>query len=360
MGNGPLLNTVVNLMAPENRSGTTIRGERYANNTARTTLTRCGSGGMNHDSIGPRGILTGTVLAPLMAGAAYAAAHNLPGEWLGSGAYLQSPLTLSFFSGLIIAFACRPVLLRIPWSRGVALILVLAILLGGGPAAGWCLAWLIDLLGLAPFPYILPRSILPNVLGALAIGGVMVVMFRPGGGDVDLASLRARLKQRTAGSWAMRLAAMAGLAVVLWLVAGWIEALWAGTHPRNFTPVITPNLWIQVTSGGFEPGGATMATVEAGGVAAIARGVSLLGLYALRALTLFLPLVPISLVLRGKWLQITAVFVLLLFIVGDFAPLIMDQPYPSTRWLLLRTATGAIQALLLGGAAARLIGQTPD
>lgn len=321
---------------------------------------------MNRNSTSPTGILTGTVLAPLLAGGAYAAAHSLPGEWLGGGAYLQSPLTLSFFSGLLITFACRPVLLRIPWSRGAALCLVLAILLGAGPAAGWSLAWLIDLLGLAPFPYILPRSILPNVLGALAAGGVMVVMFRAGGGNVDLASLRARLKQRSAGSWAMRLAAMAGLAVALWLVAGWMEALWAGTHPPNFTPVIAPNLWIQVTSGGFEPGGATAAaeatgaTGDAGAVAAIARGAALLGMYALRALALLLPLVPISLVLRGKWLEITMVYVLLLFIVGDFAPLIMDQPYPSTRWLLLRTATGAIQALLLGGAAARLIGQTRD
>ena len=90
---------------------------------------------------------------------------------------------------------------------------------------------------------------------------------------------------------------------------------------------------------------------------ALAESAALLVLHALRALALFLPLMPIALAVRGSWLQIAAVFSLLLFIVGDFAPLIMDQPYPSTRWLLARTALGAVEALLLGAAAARLIGR---
>lgn len=310
---------------------------------------------------GPRRILSGAFLAPILVGAAYALVRGIPGGGLGGEIYLQSPLSLSFFSGLIMAFACRPVLLRISWSRTVALCLALSILLGLGPVAGWSLARLIDLLGLATFPYIFPNSVLPDVLGALAAAMVMAVLFRPRGGEVDLASLRARLTRHRPAAWAGRLAALGALAVAMWLAAGWIEALWAGTHPPNFTPVITPNLWVQVTSGGFEPGASQAGgSAEPGAMAALARGAALLALYWLRALALFLPLLPIALVLRGSWLQITVVFVLLLFIVGDFAPLIMDQPFPSTRWLLLRVASGILQALLLGGAAARLLGQIRD
>ena len=98
---------------------------------------------------GPRRIISGAFLAPILVGAAYALVRGLPGGRLGEEIYLQSPLTLSFFSGLIMAYACRPVLLRIPWSRPVAICLALSILLGLGPVAGWCLARLIELLDLA-------------------------------------------------------------------------------------------------------------------------------------------------------------------------------------------------------------------
>ena len=313
---------------------------------------------MEDSPTGPKGILTGTLLAPILVGVAYALGRNLTGGWLDGSFYLQSPLTLSFFSGLIVAFACRPVLLRISWSRGMALGLGLALLLGQGPVADWCLARLIEVLGLGPFPYIFPRNVLPDVLAALAAAGMMAVVFRPRGGGLPLAGLKARLKLRGAGAWAGRLAALAVLAVGMWLVSGWLEALWSGTHPNSFTPVIAPNLWIQNTGGGFEPGAAVAnGTADPGALTALARGVALLALHALRALALFLPLMPIALAVRGSWLQISAVFSLLLFIVGDFAPLIMDQPYPSTRWLLARTALGVVEALLLGSVAARLIGR---
>lgn len=304
------------------------------------------------------GMFTGTVFAPILVGAAYALARNLPGGWLFEDLYLQSPLALSFFSGLIISFACRPVLQRMPWTRGTAMGLGLAVLLGAGPVADWCLARLIALVGIGPFPYILPRSILPDLLAAVAAAAMMALLFRPQGGEIGLASLRARVRVRPPAYWLLRLSLLSSVAVALWLITGWLDWLAAAPGPRAFTPLVSPNLWTQITGRGFEAGGFAAGGIgEDGAAALVAKGAALLALHGLRALALFLPLVPIALVLRGSWVQITIVFVLLLFIVGDFAPLIMDQPYPSTRWLLGRTALGAVRALVLAGVAARLIGR---
>ena len=187
---------------------------------------------------------------------------------------------------------------------------------------------------------------------------MMALLFRPHGGEIGLANLRARLRRWPPAFWLLRLSLLSSAAVALWLITGWLDSLAAGPNPRGFTPLVSPNLWIQITGRGFEVGGfAANGIGEDRAVTTVARGAALLALYGLRALALFLPLVPIALVLRGRWVQITVVFVLLLFIVGDFAPLIMDQPYPSTRWLLARTALAAVRALVLGGMAAWLIGQ---
>ena len=77
--------------------------------------------------------------------------------------------------------------------------------------------------------------------------------------------------------------------------------------------------------------------------------------YWLRGTLLFLPLVPIALVVRAKSAQMALVYSLLLFILGEFVPLMQDQPYFSTDWLILRTALGALRAAILGTAAALLI-----
>lgn len=307
-------------------------------------------------------LFSGTLIAPLLIGLAYAAGRTLPDGWFPEDLYLGSPLTLAFFSGLLIAFACRPVLLRVPWSRGTAIFVGAAILLGAGPAADWTLARLISAFGVGPFPYILPPGAWPDLLSALAAAVVMGLIFRPRGGSIDLADLRARLNIRTAAGWLWRLALLGALAVLMWLAIGWADTLQvglghAGRKPA-FTPLVAPNLWLQVTGQGFEAGSfsGNGAGPQSLGLL-LGKGAALLALYWLRALALVAPLVPIALVLRGRWRQVALVFVLLLFIVGDFAPLILDQPYPSTRWLLTRTAVGLLRAVLLGSAAAWLIGQ---
>ena len=77
----------------------------------------------------------------------------------------------------------------------------------------------------------------------------------------------------------------------------------------------------------------------------------------LRGLALFLPLLPVALALRARWFQHTTVFALLFFIVGDFAPLLSEQPFTSLPGLLAVNGLAAARALLLGGAGALLIGE---
>ena len=83
---------------------------------------------------------------------------------------------------------------------------------------------------------------------------------------------------------------------------------------------------------------------------------ALLVLLWLRAVLMVVPLLPIAMALRGSWAQLTVVFTVLLFVVGEFAPLMVDQPYPSLRWLLLRTALGLGRSVVLGALTAALYG----
>jgi hypothetical protein len=126
----------------------------------------------------PRRILTAYWLAPILVGLGYAAARTVAAGLAWPGLYAQSPFALAFFSGLLIAFAWRPVLLRVPWSRSVALALVAAVLLGTGPLGDWALARLVAAFHLAPFPYVLPRSVVPELAGLAAAAALLVLLFR--------------------------------------------------------------------------------------------------------------------------------------------------------------------------------------
>jgi hypothetical protein len=306
----------------------------------------------------PRRILTAYWLAPILVGLGYAAARTVAAGLAWPGLYAQSPFALAFFSGLLIAFAWRPVLLRVPWSRSVALALVAAVLLGTGPLGDWALARLVAAFHLAPFPYVLPRSVVPELAGLAAAAALLVLLFRPEADHVNWPSLRARLAMRTGAAWLGRFSLLGAWAVALWLLIGWGDGLLAGPGGRSFAPMVHLNPWAQLTGreigmGQFMGNGAGLP----GAGSEFLRGAALLALYWVRALALYLPLLPIALVVRASRLQITLIFTVLLFIVGDFAPLMMDQPYPSTPWLLSRTALGAVRAVLLAGAATLLIGQ---
>lgn len=300
--------------------------------------------------------LGGFLFAPLLVGLAYALGRHIAGDWYWPEIHAQSPFVLAFFSGLLITFAFRPVLLRVPWSRPAAMAMGLGILLGAGPAADWCLQWLIAQGAGTRMPYMLAPTLWAELLGALAAAAAMGRLLRPPGGSVGFAELAGRLAIRTRRQWAARLGLLALAGVAVWLLFGWLDVLFADPARPLFVPLVSPNPWLQALGQGLEAGRGNGAGP---GAHAFAWGAAarVLGLYGLRALALCLALVPIALVVRGRWVQVTLVFSLLLFIVGDFAPLMLDQPYPSTVWLLTRTALGALRAALLGGLAAALIGR---
>ena len=75
--------------------------------------------------------------APLMVGVGYGVASFLPGGLSRQDLYWQSPLMFTVFSGLAIAYTCRPVLSKIPWSRESVLLIALLLLGGIGPLGEW-------------------------------------------------------------------------------------------------------------------------------------------------------------------------------------------------------------------------------
>ncbi len=282
----------------------------------------------------PRQSVAGVLVAPLIIGVASAVAHFLvqrPGydyiSW-------QGPLVFHALAGVAIAFSCRPALARIPWSRSVAVALALALLAGIGNPGDWAMAWVLEGLGL-------PRSGAGLLTAALVAGVLMGLLYRPQGGGLDGADLWRRFRFHPWPRQAGRLALLAALAACLWLAVSWVDA-WLEEGARTlYIPLLEPlepNSWLRLQ-----------------GVWDRSRGLSgapgvLTGLFMLwlRSLLRILPLLPIALAVRGSRGQLTLVFTILLFVIGEFAQLLRDPTFVSLNWLLARTAMGLGRSALVG------------
>ncbi|MEE8395842.1 MAG: hypothetical protein V3S29_07285 [bacterium] len=302
---------------------------------------------------------TGSLGAPALVGVAYALARTIPPGAASGGPTLslQGPFLLAVLSGALIALGCRPVLSRVPWSRGAAVGLGLALLLGVGPAADWALARGVGWAGLAVAQYDPPGWAATEILGAVAAAGLMGLLFRYRGGAIGAASIWARLGLRSRWRWCGRVALLAGGAVALWLVLGWADSMLVAGAGGRAAPLVNANPWLRLAAALTPyPGAGSNGALPPAAGAGWGLATALLGLTWLRALAMILPLALLALAIRGAWWQLTFVFGVLLFVVGDFAPLMLDQPYTSTQWLLQRTALGLARAAALGGAAAWALG----
>ncbi|MCH7476587.1 MAG: hypothetical protein IIA14_00615 [SAR324 cluster bacterium] len=300
---------------------------------------------------------SGFLAAPLLVGAAYGLGKTLPAGWGAVAFNWPSPFTVAFLSGVLIAFACRPVLSRVPWSRGMAMGMGLAFLVCLGGLPDWAVAALAERMGIAAFPYDMPRPPGFDLIGIAAAALAMGLLFRLRGGWIDAANLRARLRMRPLGAWAGRIALLAAGATLLSLLFGWADGLISASGTFRLAPLVSPNPWFKLLGALGTAGSAGNGAVPEPLPWGIAGSFLLAAFYWLRGVLLFLPLVAIALVVRAKSAQMALVFSLLLFILGEFVPLMQDQPYFSTDWLILRTALGALRAAILGTAAALLITQ---
>jgi hypothetical protein len=299
--------------------------------------------------------LFAAILPPFVTAIGYAGAKAIGhgSEW--PGLYWQSPAMYSFFAGLLIALGLRPVLTRIPWRRGTAFALVLACLAAIGPLSVWCEAALLDSLGWLAFPYALRRGAMPDLLGAWAAAGLLAWFYRPSGGEIGWHRVYSRLQRHPPRRLLTRLAwlglavsavsAAFGLADSALARSGWMQPL---------DPV---NPWLRLAMAGAEgtPNG-TGAALEG-----FARVPAVLFVDWLRGVLFAVPLLGLALVIRASKPQMALVFGLAVFIIGQFAPLMEDQPFPSQTWLSLRVAFAALSSALIGWAAAHLIGPlSPD
>jgi len=286
------------------------------------------------------------LFGPLTVGVAYGLVQALVPRFTLDFLYIQSPFMFTALSGVAIAFACRPVLMRIEWTRGVAMALGAALVAGVGPLGDWVVSTLIAGAGLAAFPLNLPPSGLSLLCGALAAGLLMGWLFRPAGGALDARELWVRWRFHPWAHRLGRLALVAAAAVALWIVVAAVDAHQEATARSLYVPLVEPNYWLRLQG----------LWLDRAGLAALGSVVALLVLLWLRAVVLLLPLLPIAMAIRGSWVQLTVVFSLLLFVLGEFAPLMVDQPYPSLGWLLLRTGLGLARAVLVALLFTRLFG----
>lgn len=280
-------------------------------------------------------------MAPLAIALGYALARTVghSGAWINIS--WPGPFTLSLLVGLVLAFALRPVLTRLPWTRLTAAVLALALLLALGPVADWPLAWLADRLHIAA---LLPGSataLAYEVAGAAAAAALMGVLYAARGGTIGLVSVRARLGLRPLSYWFGRLTLLASGAVVLNLILGWIDFRWWTGGTPDSAPLLFTNLWDYTRVALGQGVGAAAALVAS---------------HWLRALLLFAPMLAVPLMLRARRSQYLLVYAILLFVVGEFAPLMLDQPYFSSAWLVARVALGLVRSIALAAGMAYAFG----
>jgi len=296
--------------------------------------------------------LLSVILPPIAAGLAYAAAKSLGrGEGWG-GLYWQSPFMFSALAGLLMAVALRPVLERVPWSRGMAFAVALGLFLLLGPVAAWSEARLAAALGLMGFPYALARDALPELLAAWVAAGLLAWLYRPRGGEITFADMAPRVRRRGKGLLA-RIAALGLAAAAVAVALGLLDGLITRSLPGQ--PIFPAQPWLRASLSWAEPSPGDGAP----GALGLAATGALLAVSWLRGMALALALLPIALVLRGRRAQMALVFTILPFVIGDFAPLMESQPFPSQAWLMLRVGLSGLGAVAVGSAAAWLIALAP-
>jgi hypothetical protein len=207
-------------------------------------------------------------------------------------------------------------------------------------------------LGVLGFPYALARDARPDLLAAWVAAGLLAWMYRPRGGEITFANMRLRVQRQGMWRLAGRMAALAAVSALASMALGVADAWLAAPLPGQ--PLFPANPWLRAALGSAEA-----ARGEGGSALGAGHLAALLALAWLRGAALALALVPIVLVLRGRRSQMAMVFTLLPFAVGDFAPLMESQPFPSQAWLMLRVGLSGMAALAVGAAAAWLIAQPP-
>lgn len=288
----------------------------------------------NRKSQGPVWVQFGPILIAL----AYALVQYLLQDSSLDIFYWQSPFLFTVLSGVAIAYACRPVLSRIRWTRIAAFWVAFGLMVGTGTFADLWIAWLMEVAGLVPLPISLPVSPLALLGGVWVAAWMMVYFYRLEEGDIDMRNLYVRYRKRPA--WVRRygVALLSLAAVGLWVGSGALDVWWKSLSEAYYIPLVYPNPWLRVHeifTRSMEPSGAW-------------GGWLYFGLLWLRGVMTVAPLVPVALTLEGSRFQLTLVFTMLLFVLGEFAPLMVDQPYPSGLWLVERTALGLVRTALLG------------
>lgn len=263
--------------------------------------------------------------------------------------YWQGPLAFTTLAGIAIALACRPALAKVPWSRSVAMALGLGLVAAIGPPGNWLAAWTLKAAGVSGFPMSLPTSPAGLAVGAVIMGVLMGLMFRPRGGEIDWRGLGSRFRFHGWGKHLGKLALLAAGVVALWMAVAWVDARLEEDPARNFLSLlepIEPNYWYRL-QGVWQRQSATSGLLGAS---------ILLVVIWLRAVLLIAPLLPIALAIRGSRVQLTLVFTILLFVLGEFAPLLRDPAFSSLNWLMMRIALGLGRSVLVALAVVTLFG----
>lgn len=278
-----------------------------------------------------------TLVAPIGVGLVYAFARESSAEWGWPEIYWQGPFMFAFLGGILIGFAFRPLLSRVNWDRPTAFGAGLLLILGLGPWASQALALISQGLGATGFPVGASGEMRQEFFAALAAATLMALMYPPKKGNITLANLKERAAKKPLTQWLPVLSALSLAAVVVWLAFSGLDTF---THGFSQGRVFSPNSWNEITD-----------TLKNN----LLEGLVLMLFFWVRGLIMFSVLGLLPLVIKGPPNKTILMYALLIFVLKDFVPLMMNQPYPSVSWLTARTVMSLLEAAALGGLAARYL-----
>ena len=232
-------------------------------------------------------------IAPLAMGAGYAVSKVLMVRWLEPERVAQVDFKLYVLAGFFLGIVLRPIVQRIYWYRRTSFVVLTLMLLLMGPAG----AFPESFMGNQPIDGEFWQRILPEVASVLMVTLLASLILVPAQFQLTLADIFKRLLYQISWDWGARVVLGAAVYVGLFLCFR-VALISVGTWEAPWHNVLVffksaETSWLEKV--GYLWG----------------RGVMLV-----------LALLPIHNILRGKPYEMALIFGAVLFVVGDFAPLV--------------------------------------
>lgn len=234
-------------------------------------------------------------IGPLSIGAGYAVSKVLMLRWLAPERAAQVDFKLYVLAGFFLGIVIRPIAQRIYWYRSTRFVILTLMLLLMGPLGSFPEYWMEN----QPIDGEFWQRMLPETASVCMVTLLASLILIPTQFQVTLTDIFKRLFYQISWDWGMRVflgaAAYVGLFLCFRVALSSVET-WDA------------------------PWGNVVLFLQSEGTSGFEKLAYLWG----RGLMLVLAILPIHNILRGKPYEMALIFGSLLFVVGDFAPLVAN------------------------------------